>query len=334
MNFLKTFGCKGYVFIPKQKRRTLDRKCKELLFVGYSQESKAYRFLDPKDKSIVISKNAHFDENSKFFMNSTEPPMFDLFHFNWSNHHSQDELIQGESNVNQDSDEAVNDVQSVRSEEELEFFDAESFPGADGESENVMPEVELRRSIRSNKGVPPQRLIANNAQTKIAEPRTFQEAVKSTESDDWMKAMNEELSAIESNETWELTELPVGRKAVGCKWVFKVKYGADNKFLKFKARLVAKGFTQKFGEDYDEVFAPVVQQSVFRCLLAVASIYKMSVYHVDIKNAFLHGKLSNEIYMKQPDGFAIQGKEKNGIQIEEELVWTKTICKMLERENP
>ena len=78
---------------------------------------------------------------------------------------------------------------------------------------------------------------------------------------------------------------------------------------KYRARLVAKGFSQKYGENYDEIFAPVVKQTTFRSLLAIASHNKMKVRHVDVKTAFLYGELNSEIYLKQPEGFVMPGKE-------------------------
>lgn len=108
---------------------------------------------------------------------------------------------------------------------------------------------------------------------------------------------------MKKNQTWELCELPKDKKAIRCKWVFKVKND-----LKFKARLVACGYSQKFGEDYDEVFAPVARQTTFRVLLSVASKEKWLVDHLDVKTAFLNGKLTEEIYMQQPPGYESENK--------------------------
>ena len=98
-------------------------------------------------------------------------------------------------------------------------------------------------------------------------------------------------------------KLPKGRKAIGSKWVFKLKLDSNGCSHRYKTRLVLKGFNQEFGEDYDEIFAPVIKQTVFRALLNIASFKQMKIIHVDVKNAFLNGKLSNEIFMKQTEGF-------------------------------
>lgn len=120
--------------------------------------------------------------------------------------------------------------------------------------------------------------------------------------------MKEELNSIEENNTWILCDLPHGRKAIGSKWVFKNKLNENGNVERRKARLVAQGFSQKFGVDYDEVFAPVARNTTLRLLLSVAGTRNYTVNHYDIKTAFLNGKLEEEIYMKQPPGFQNGGK--------------------------
>lgn len=140
------------------------------------------------------------------------------------------------------------------------------------------------------------------------EPKSFNDAMRSPLKHRWMKAMQEELSSIESNGTWEALELPRGKNAVGSKWVYKIKKDDSGNAVQYKARLVAQGFSQKFGVDYDEVFAPVARSTTFRLLLSIAGIRGYQAKHYDIKTAFLNGKLSEEIYMKQPPGFKIGEK--------------------------
>ena len=122
--------------------------------------------------------------------------------------------------------------------------------------------------------------------------------------------MNDEIESLKKNETWFLCELPEGRKPVGCKWLYKVKTDEKGNVERYKARLVAKGYSQKFGEDYDRVFAPVVKQITLRILQSIASKRKLLVKHFDVKTAFLNGTISEEIHMQQPPGFEEDGKEK------------------------
>eukprot|EP00253_Pinus_taeda_P027589 PITA_27589 len=115
--------------------------------------------------------------------------------------------------------------------------------------------------------------------------------------------MNEEYHSLLANDTWDLVPLPKGRKLVRCKWVYRTKYGPDGKVDKHKARLVAKGFSQVEGIDYTETFSPVAKMNSIRLVLSLAASLKWEVHQMDVKSAFLHGDLHEEIYMEQPIGF-------------------------------
>lgn len=130
--------------------------------------------------------------------------------------------------------------------------------------------------------------------------------------DDWSKweaAMQEEIDSLERNNTWTLTKIPEGRVPITCKWVFKLKRGEDGGNDRYKARLVARGFSQKYGFDYMETYAPVAKMDTLRTVLAVANHKKMIIHQMDVKCAFLNGKISEEIYMVQPEGF----EQKEGL---------------------
>ncbi|RVW57066.1 Retrovirus-related Pol polyprotein from transposon TNT 1-94 [Vitis vinifera] len=118
----------------------------------------------------------------------------------------------------------------------------------------------------------------------------------------WKAAVDEEVRALEKNGTWEITDLPRGKKPVGCKWIFTVKYKADGNVDRYKARLVTKGFTQSYGIDYQETFAPVAKLNTVRVLLSLAANLDWSLHQLDVKNAFLNGDLEEEVYMDIPAG--------------------------------
>ena len=124
-----------------------------------------------------------------------------------------------------------------------------------------------------------------------------------------MEAINNELESIMSNHTWELVELPPKVKLIGCKWVFKRKLKQDGTIDKYKARLVAKGYKQKHNVDYFDTYSPVTRIASIRILFVIASIYKLVVHQIDVKNAFLNGDLDEKIYMEQPESYVVLGQE-------------------------
>ena len=122
--------------------------------------------------------------------------------------------------------------------------------------------------------------------------------------------MFDEMAALDSNHTWTLVPSPPGKSIVGCRWVFTVKIGPDGQVDRLKARLVAKGYTQIFGLDYGDTFSPVAKMASVRLFLSMAAMNHWPLYQLDIKNAFLHGDLEEEVYMEQPPGFVAQGESR------------------------
>jgi hypothetical protein len=108
------------------------------------------------------------------------------------------------------------------------------------------------------------------------------------------------MAALDKNNTWVLTDLPPNKMAVGCKWVFTIKHTPEGKIERYKARLVAKGYSRV---DYDETFSPVAKMNTIRTIISIAANKKWNLYQMDVKNAFLHGDLEEEVYMDIPPGF-------------------------------
>ena len=121
--------------------------------------------------------------------------------------------------------------------------------------------------------------------------------------------MQSEMDSLHKNSTWELVHLPVGKRSLPCKWIYKLKVTDSASKPRYKARLVAKGFRQQEGIDFEEIFSPVVKMTTLRCVLALAAQFDMELVQMDVKTVFLHGDLQEEIYMQQPEGFEEKGKE-------------------------
>ncbi|KAM1797964.1 hypothetical protein ACFX12_032087 [Malus domestica] len=136
--------------------------------------------------------------------------------------------------------------------------------------------------------------------TEPDEPITFRVASCKSE---WQHTMQEEYNALKAQGTWVLVPSPSHRTIVGSKWVYKIKKNPDGSISRYKARLVAQGYTQEHGLDYSETFSPVVRHTTVRLILVLAAQFGWNLRQLDIKNAFLHGDLEEEVYMQQPQGF-------------------------------
>jgi Reverse transcriptase (RNA-dependent DNA polymerase)/Integrase core domain len=142
------------------------------------------------------------------------------------------------------------------------------------------------------------------------DPTSHAQAMNGPNAADWKNAEEEEMNSIAKNKTWTRCKLPVGKRTIQCKWVYKVKRDENGEPIKFKARLVAKGFTQREGLDYEETYAPVARFSSIRLLLAIGAHYDLEIHQMDVKTAFLNGDLEHEIYMCQPEGHQVEGQEQ------------------------
>jgi hypothetical protein len=159
---------------------------------------------------------------------------------------------------------------------------------------------------RSKSGITKQKAFLASIQDSsmvdmsLTEPATYKSAIKAPV---WLQAMQDEITALHTQGTWSLVSLPAKRNLVGCKWIFKIKRHSDGSIARHKARLVAQGFSQEPGLDYGDTFSPVVKPATIRLVLALAAHFNWPLRQLDVKNAFLHGILQEEVYMSQPPGF-------------------------------
>lgn len=286
LNYFRVWGCISYYKVPESNKTKLGPKGIRSVFVGYAQNSKAYRLLDLKTNVIVESIHVEFFENK--FINSPIP----LTDANIQ----PSSIITSSSSKRKATEDLDEPRRSLRKRKEKTF-------GPDFISpENIMFLVEGNRTQVLNK-IPILLMVDND-------PKTFRDAMSCRDASFWKEAIDEEMNSLISNNTWIITDLPQGSKPIRSKWVFRRKYNTDGSTQAFKARLVAKGFTQREGVDYFDTYAPVARISSIRVLIALASIHNLIIHQMDVKTAFLNGDLNEELYMEQPEGFVLPRNEK------------------------
>jgi Reverse transcriptase (RNA-dependent DNA polymerase)/GAG-pre-integrase domain len=141
------------------------------------------------------------------------------------------------------------------------------------------------------------------------EPKSLKEALSLPDSEKWVAAAIDEINAHLENKTWELCRLPAGKKAIGSRWVFKVKHNADGSVERYKGRIVAKGYAQRQGVDYTDTFAPTARFAALRSVIALAAIEDLELESIDISTAFLNGEIDAEVYMEVPEGVEVNHEQ-------------------------
>lgn len=296
LEHMRVFGCPAMVHIPKQRRLKWDPKSIEVIFVGYCNDTKGYRLYDESKKTVIKSRDVIFKENTVMDMSVPVP---------LSDSKLLEETEQSTSSTkegsNTSTDEALTDDSFLSVQERIDSSDEDYIPENDLKS-LVPSNITLRPR---NKIVRPTFLCYNDtpeppSHLMYAEPRTVEEALSCNDADQWKAAMDSEFQSLIQNNTWTLSDLPDNKRAIPCKWLFKVKTNADGNIERYKARLVIKGYRQQKGVEYDEVYAPVVRHTSIRYLLSLAVKYKLHIEQIDAVTAFLQGDIDTEIYMTQP----------------------------------
>ncbi|KAL0319763.1 UNVERIFIED_CONTAM: Retrovirus-related Pol polyprotein from transposon TNT 1-94 [Sesamum radiatum] len=197
---------------------------------------------------------------------------------------------------------------NVNNEDCISVFDSRT-PSSLGSLPHSPAHIPLSSEILPTAPVPDTDSIPSNHSTpqplrrSSREPKSFAEAVKCPE---WRQTMHDEIQALEQNNTWRMTPLPKGKRAIGCKWVYKLKLKADGSVDRCKARLVAEGYNQVEGLDYIDNFSPVAKVVTVRLFLTIATSYGWPIHHLDVKNAFLHCYLDEDLYMTPPAGYSVE----------------------------
>ncbi|RVW98117.1 Retrovirus-related Pol polyprotein from transposon TNT 1-94 [Vitis vinifera] len=307
---LRSFGSACFVLLQPHEHNKLEPRSRLCCFLGYGETQKGYRCYNPVSHRLRVSRNVVFWEHRLFV---------ELSHFRSSLTNSSileifpDESLVPSANtfdLHLDFSPDIFDASPRQIADEQIIHELPHFePGSPAPTllEDPPQDIPPRHSTRV-RSIPPH-LLNYHCYTALAtlhEPQTYREA--STDPL-WQIAMKEELDALTKNHTWDLVTLPPGQSVVGCKWIYKIKTRYDGSVERYKARLVAKGFTQEYGIDYEETFAPVARISSVRALLVVAAARKWDLFQMDVKNAFLNGDLSEEVYMQPPPGLSIESNK-------------------------
>ncbi|KAM0016930.1 putative RNA-directed DNA polymerase [Helianthus debilis subsp. tardiflorus] len=216
-----------------------------------------------------------------------------------------------------DSRNKLSNVKSIRPEEEDVAQIGNDFPTSDSpvlgieiEEEHAVPHEEPEPRSKRVQSQPTHLndyVVSHPPSVTNSQPGSSQ--ANSTD-EKWRNAMQQEIKALEKNGTWTLEELPEGKWPIDSKWVYMTNFKSDGEVERYKARFVAKGFTQMEGVDYHETSAPVAKLVTVRTLSAVATKKDWIIHQLDVNNAFLHGDLDEEVYMKIPKGFTKEGETR------------------------
>lgn len=345
ISHLKVVGCLAFCHVPKEKRNKLDQKSiPSTLFLGYDEHSKAYRCWNPLSKKVVISRDVNFIENqfslpsiptisTSELLDPLQPP---TTHSNTLESHSPisgtntqnlpDYLPDQFPDIPNSPSSPIHQSPLINSSSPIDTEPCSNNPTGASCSNTSTVQVQplnVRRGSRSRApniklgdyyvylttNLPDCDVNTTLALTQVTQDPLrlkFQDAIIDPA---WHKAMQEEMRSIQHNNTWRLEDLPTGVQPITCKWVYRTKPGTKTSPPIHKARLVARGFQQQHGLDYDETFAPVIKWVTIRTVVALAASKRWQIHHMDVRTAFLHGILREEVYMTQPPGFEVPGQE-------------------------
>ncbi|GJX43201.1 retrovirus-related pol polyprotein from transposon TNT 1-94, partial [Tanacetum coccineum] len=277
LDYFRVFGSKCFILNTKDYLTKFDPKSYEGVFLGYSQNSKAYIILNKHTRKIEESLNVTFDETPP---PSKTSPLVD------------DDL---------DEEEAIREIEKKNLENVVEDETLEI-------DEIVNIKESRNHPLENVIGNLNQRTLRSQAQNQsnffcfisTIEPKNVNEALGD---ESWIVAMQEELNQFIANDVWELVPQPKNMTIIGTKWVFRNKLDENGIVSRNKARLVAQGYNQQEGIDYDETYAPVARLESIRILLAYACALDFKLFQMDVKSAFLNGFINEEVYVAQPPGF-------------------------------
>ncbi|PKU76821.1 Retrovirus-related Pol polyprotein from transposon TNT 1-94 [Dendrobium catenatum] len=297
-NYFKVFGCLCYPWLKPYTTTKLSPVSHPCVFLGYATSQKGYRCLDTHTNRIYTSNHVVFNEsvfpfasNSQYL--TTPPPV---------QSHTPPLLLVPISTTTPLTVTTPNESLSNNT------MSSTHQPATTSQDNTQIVPPQHSRQPQGHHMLT--RLKTGHQQPKkmfdlvhvihSSEPTTYQQAAKSEQ---WRTAMSQEFQALQSQGTWELVPPNASQNVLGSKWTFRTKFNSDGSIARYKARLVAKGYNQEYGIDYNETFSPVAKMPTVRILILIALHHNWTIHQLDVSNAFLHGTLSDTVYMHQPPGF-------------------------------
>src|SRR5438270_549399 len=317
LGHLRPWGCTAYVHFTSHPHGKLGPRAKKCIFLRYPKGSKGYVFLGENDdgtRTELESRNVNFLEKEFPSIGETSKDIefFEEEDERAPTQEGVDPSVSGSGESNQGNGDSLDNHE----------------PSKDAHD---TPMTETQDPRRSQRGKIPRRYhiiggdVAMTAGSYLddVETMSYKHALSLPNACKWKEAMREEMESMWTNQVWDLVDLPTGRKAIGNKWVLKIKRNSNGSIERYKARLVAKGYTQREGIDYEETFSRVVRFASLRAILAIVAKLDLELVQMDIKTAFLHGELDEEIFMDQPEGFRSEGQESKVCRLKRSIYGLK-----------
>ncbi|PKU68003.1 Retrovirus-related Pol polyprotein from transposon TNT 1-94 [Dendrobium catenatum] len=318
-NHLKVLGCLCYPWLKPYTSHKLSPLSHPCIFIGYPLNQKGYKCLDLRSNKIYISSNVIFnetifpysDQSAQDAQHKTQhpsiPPLLLVPNISLPQTLAPESLhiLPHHINPPQSTSISTSTVQSPTSHQHTNISSTSlhNTPHIQPVPELPHPPSQPTHTMltRLKTGISkPKKIFDLTHIIQPAEPTTYNQAVKH---EHWRRAMSQEFQALQAQGTWELVPPNSAMNILGSKWTFRTKYNSDGSIARHKARLVAKGFHQEYGIDYTETFSPVAKMPTIRVLILIALHHNWTIHQLDVSNAFLHGKLSDTVYMSQPPGF-------------------------------
>ncbi|PKU77029.1 Retrovirus-related Pol polyprotein from transposon TNT 1-94 [Dendrobium catenatum] len=299
---LKVFGSLCYPWLKPYSNHKLSPLSHLCVFIGYAPLQKGYRCLDTQNNKVYTSRHVIFNEQIFPFKNHITPnsstpnplpyiPPLLLVPTNCL-----------PRNINSHTPTTAKPTPIIQINTRTSHSTAPTISATiPCSNQSITQPITHHMATRSKTGNSKPKKIFNLSHIlNDSEPTNYTQASKNEQ---WRAAMSQEFQALQMQGTWNLVPRHPSQNILGCKWTYRTKLKSDGSVARYKARLVAKGFNQEHGIDYLETFSPVAKIPTVRVFILVALHFKWDIHQLDISNAFLHGQLSETVYMEQPPGF-------------------------------